>query len=184
MKIFKNSLYILIFILYVSSSFGQTLNLADLRKAYNYHKPKEHKQLFSKGFQLLSDTISTNQKRFIFNKPATKEIIELTFTEDGEGGKYLNIKYFLPIEFSYKKFLSTLTAYKFKYSKRNKRYQLPTSSYSGENVYPNGLTQINGQKYYSLDYASHIDKALSGPRPEFRNEIKPPIIKDSIMKTK
>lgn len=184
MKIFKNNFYVIVFMLSVSSSFGQTLSLADLRKAYNYHKPTEHKQLFSKGFKLLSDTISTNQKRFIFNKSATKEIIELTFTEDGEGGEYLNIKYFLPTEFSYKKFLSTLPAYKFKYSKRNKRYQLPTSSYSGENVYPNGLTQTNGQKYYSLDYANHIDKALSGPRPEFRNDIKPPLINDSIMKPK
>jgi uncharacterized protein YxeA len=178
----KQNFIILTFILLVNSASGQTLKLADLRKAYNYYKPTEHKQLLSKGFHLLSDTISTNQKRFAFSKTDTKEIIELTFTQDGEGGEYLNIRYFLPTEFSYKKFISTLPTYKFKYSKRNKRYQLPASSYSGENVYLHGLTQADGKKYYYLDYASYVDKALSGPRPEMKNNIKPPAV-DNTSKT-
>lgn len=84
----------------------------------------------------------------------------------------------------YKKFLSTLTTNKFKYSKRNKRYQLPTSSYSGENVYPKGLILHNGTKYYALEYVSYVDKALSGPRPGSGNEVKPPSINDSIIEPK
>ena len=170
-------------LLSVNSTFGQTLKVSDLRKAFDYHKPTEHKQLLSKGFKLLNDTISTNQKIFNFIKPNTKEIIDLVFTENGEGDEYLSITYHLPSELSYKKLIATLTTYKFKYSKRNKRYQLPTSSYSGENVYPKGLTQNNGKKYYSLEYVSYIDKALSGPRPEFRRDVTPPII-DSTMKPK
>ena len=170
--------------LFANLSFGQTLKVTDLRKAFNYHKPTEHKQLLSKGFKLLSDTISINKKKFKYNKPDTKEIIELTFTENGEGDEYLSIIYFLPSEFTYKKFIATLATYKFKYSKRNTRYQLPTSSYSGENVYLNGLIQNNGKKYYSLEYVNYVEKALSGPRPEFWNDIKPPPINDSIMKPK
>jgi hypothetical protein len=180
MRITKHNFSILILILFVNSSFGQTLKLTDFRKAYNYYKPTNHKQFLSKGFHLLSDTISTNQKKFRFNKTDTREIIELTFIEDGEGGEYLNIKYFLTTEIAYKKIISTLTANKFKYSNRNKRYQLPINSYSGENIYLNGLTQINGQKYYFLEYDSYVDKALSGPRPEFRNDKKPTV--DTILK--
>lgn len=182
MKIVKHNFYILILILFVNLSFGQTLKVSDFRKAFNYDKLAEHKLLVSKGFKLMRDTISTFQKKFKFNKPDTKEIIELTFTEDGEGGEYLSIIYFLPAEFTYKNFISTLTTYKFKYSKRNTRYQLPTSSYSGENIYLNGLAQINGKKYYSLEYERYLDKALSGPRPEFRDD-KTPIV-DSIKKPK
>lgn len=183
MKTIKFTFYILLCLLSVSSSFGQTLKLADLRKAYNAQKPTEHKQLISKGFKLLSDTISTNQKKFKYQS-AKKEIIELVFTEDGEGSEYLSITYYLPLELTYKKFLSTLTGYKFKYSKRNQRYQLPTSSYSGENVYPKRLILYNGMKYYALEYVSHIDKALTGPRPGSVNEIKPPPINDSIIEPK
>jgi hypothetical protein len=182
MKILKHNLYILIAILFANSSFGQTLKISDFRKAYNYYKPTEHKQLVSKGFELVKETISTHQKKFKFNKPDTKEIIELTFTEDGEGGEYLSILYFLPAEIAYKNFISTLAAYKFKYSKRNTRYQLPASSYSGENIYLNGLIPINEKKYYSLKYDHYVDKALSGPRPEFKNEKIP--ITDSLKKPK
>jgi hypothetical protein len=182
MKIIKYKLNILIVILFVNVSFGQTLKVSDFRKAFNYDKPTQHKQLLSKGFKLLSDTIAANQKKFKFNNPNSKEIIELTFTEDGEGGEYLSILYFLTAEFTYKNFISTLTAYKFKYSKRNTRYQLPASSYSGENIYLNGLTSSNGKKYYSLKYESYKDKALSGPRPEFTSD-KIPIV-DSIRKPK
>lgn len=156
-----------------SSSFGQTLKLDDLRKAFNAQKTNEHQQLLSKGFKLLNDTISTNQKKFKYQSDK-KEIIEIVFTEDGEGGEYLSVTYYLPSEPTYKKFLSTLTAYKFKYSKRNQRYQLPTSTYSGENVYPKGLTQHNGTKYYALEYVSYADKAISVPRAGSANEIKPP----------
>lgn len=159
--------------LFVNSSFGQTLNISDFRKIFNYYKPTEHKQLVSKGFKLLTDTIATNQKKFKYNNPETKEIVELTFTEDGEGSEYLSITYILPSELIYKKFISTIPTYKFRYSKRNSRYQLPTSSYSGENIYLNGLTPTNAKKYYSIQYDSYVDKALSGPRPEFRNEEKP-----------
>lgn len=168
----------------VSSSFGQSLKVGDLRKAFNYHQPTEHPQLLSKGFKLLSDTISTNQKKFKYHKPDTKEIIELAFTENGEGDEYLSITYFLPSESHYKKLISTLPAYQFKYSKRNKRYQLPTSSYSGENIYLKGLTRNNGKEYYSLEYVSYIEKALSGPRPELRNDIEAPPINDSFIQLK
>lgn len=163
----------MIFVLSVSFSYGQTLKVSDLRKAFDYHHPNEHSQLLSKGFRLLSDTVSENQKKFKFNNLETKEIIELTFTEDGEGGEYLSILYFLPSELAYKKFVATLTTYKFKYSKRNTRYQLPTSSYSGENIILHNLTKNGGKKYYSLEYISYIDKALSGPRPGVGNDIKP-----------
>ncbi len=168
----------------ISSSFGQTLNISDLRKLFNYHKPTEHKQLFSKGFKVLSDTISINQKKIKFIKPDTKEIVELRFTEDGEGSEYLSITYFLLSDLAYKKIISTLAIYKFKYSKRNKRYQLPTSSYSGENVYPKGLTENNGKNYYSLEYVSYTDKALVGPRPEMRNDIELPPMKENIIDPK
>jgi|GEM_PF-2611482 len=178
----RRNLYILILIQFINSSFGQALNVSDFRKAFRYDKPTEHKQLLLKGFRLLNDTVSTNQKKFRFSKPDTKETVELTFTEDGEGGEYLSIVYFLPTEFSYKNFVSTLAVYKFKYSKRNKRYQLPTSSYSGENIYINGLIQTNGKKYYSLKYDRYVGKELSGPRPEFRNNRIP--IVDSIIKPK
>ena len=183
MKTLKITFYILLCLLSVNSSFGQTLKLADLRKAFNPQKPTEHKQLLSKGFKLLSDTISTNQKKFKYQSDK-KEIIELIFTEDGEGGEYLSLTYYLPSELAYKKFLSMLTTYKFKYSKRNQRYQLPTSSYSGENVYPKGLTQHNGTKYYALEYVSYADKAISVPRAGSANEIKPPPVNDSIIEPK
>lgn len=179
MKIVKHPLYVLTLLLFANTSFSQTLKVSDFRKAFNYYNPAEHKQLSSKGFKLLSDTISVNNKKFKFYKQNTNEIIELTFKEDGEGGEYLSILYFLPNEFPYKNFISTLKTYKFKYSKRNTRYQLPSSSYSGENIYLNGLTQTNGKMYYSLKYDNYKDKALSGPRPEF----KIPIV-DSIIKTK
>lgn len=184
MKKINNSLFFLIFILSVSSSYGQTLKVIDFRKAFDYHHPTEHKQLLSKGFRLLNDTISENQKKFKFNNSETKEIVELTFTEDGEGGEYLSILYFLPSELAYKKFVATLTTYKFKYSKRNSRYQLPTSSYSGENIYLHHLIQKDGKKYYALKYMSYKDKALSGPRPGSDNDIKPPTINDSITRSK
>ncbi|MCP2025856.1 hypothetical protein L1276_000996 [Flavobacterium sp. HSC-32F16] len=179
MKILQHNLCILIVILFVNSSFSQTLKVSDFRKAFNYYKPDEHKLLLSKGFILLCDTISSKQKKFKFHKQNTNEIIELSFTEDGEGGEYLSIVYFLPNEFTYKNFILTLKTYKFKYSKRNSRYQLPSSSYSGENIYLNGLTPTNRKIYYSLKYDSYKDKALSGPRPEFKNQIV-----DSIIKTK
>jgi len=169
MKIVKDIVLVLIVILFINSSFGQTLKVNDFRKAFNYYNPTEHKQLSSKGFKLLSDTISTNKKKFEFYKQNTNEIIEMTFKEDGEGGEYLSIVYFLPNEFTYKNFISTLKTYKFKYSKRNTRYQLPTSSYSGENIYVNGLAHINNKKYYSIKYDSYKDKALSGLRPEIRS---------------
>ncbi|AZB01844.1 hypothetical protein EG359_20600 [Chryseobacterium joostei] len=168
----------------VTISFGQTLKVSDLRKAFNYYKPTEHKQLLSKGFKILNDTSSGNQKKINFIKSDTKEIVELIFTEDVEGGEYLSITYYLPSELTYNRFIATLTTYKFKYSKRNKRYQLPTSSYSGENVYPKGLTLNNEKKYYSLEYVSYIDKALSGPRPGLRNDIETPPINDSINRPK
>lgn len=171
----KQNVCILILVLFVNFSFGQTLKITDFRKAYNDQNPTDHKQLLSKGFKLSTDSILTNKRKFIFKNQNSKEIIELTFIEDGEGSEYLNIKYFLTTELTYKKFISTLPTYKFKYSKRNKRYQLPTSSYSGENISLNGLTQTDGQKYYSLEYNRYVDKALSGPRPEVRNNIEPPI---------
>lgn len=157
----------------VSFSYGQTLKVSDFRKAFDYDHPNEHSQLFLKGFRLLNDTVSENQKKFEFNNLETKEIIELTFTEDGEGSEYLSILYFLPSELAYKKFIETLITYKFKYSKRNTRYQLPTSSYSGENIYLHHLIQNDGKTYYSLEYARYKDKALSGPRPGVGNAIKP-----------
>lgn len=169
MKIVKQIVLILIVILFINSSFGQTLKVTDFRKAFNYYNPTEHKQLSLKGFKLLSDTISTNKKKFEFYKQNTNEIIEIIFKENGEGGEYLSILYFLPNEFTYKNFISTLKTYKFKYSKRNTRYQLPTSSYSGENIYVNGLGHINNKKYYFIKYDSYKDKALSGLRPEIRS---------------
>lgn len=160
----KKNVCILILVLFVNFSFGQTLKLTDFRKAYNYHNPTDSRLLLSKGFKLTADSVLTNKRKLIF-KNQNKEIVELIFMEDGEGSEYLNIKYFLTTERDYKNFLSTLTIYKFKYSKKNKRYQLPTSSYSGENVYLNGLTQTDGLNYYSLEYDRYVDKALSGPRP-------------------
>lgn len=154
-----NNLYILIVILFVNLSFAQTLKITDFRKIVNY----SNKQLSSKGFILINDSISTHEKKFKFNKPDTKEIVELTFTADKEGNEYSTIVYFLPTEFTYKNFISTLTTYKFKYSKRNTRYQLPTSSYSGENIYLKGLIQLDGKKYYTLKYDHYVDKALSVP---------------------
>lgn len=141
--------------------------MADFRKV-DYHNPSEHKHLISKGFQLLNDSISSRQKKFKFNNPETKEKIELTFTEDGEGSEFLSIIYLLPTEFIYKNFISTLTMYKFKYSKKNKLYRLLTSSYSGENIYLNGLIKTNGKEYYSLKYDSYKDKALSGAKSELK----------------
>lgn len=176
----KQNVCIFILVLFVNFSFGQTLKVTDFRKAYNYNAT-ENKQLLSKGFKLTAGSILTNKRELIFQNQDSNEILELTFIEDGEGSQYLNIKYFLPTESAYKKFISTLPTYKFKYSKRNKRYQLPTSSYSGENIYLNGLIQTNREKYYSLEYHRYVDKALSGPRPEMRNNIEPPI--DSISKS-
>ena len=181
MKIIKSKFLLFIFMFSASFSHGQTLKVSDLRKAFDHVHPTEHRQLTSKGFKLISETISEDQKKFNFKNSETKEIVELTFTEDGEGGEYLNIFYFLPTEIAYKKFIAALPTYKFNYSKRNSRYQLPTSSYSGENIYPHHLIQKDGKNYYSLEYASYKDKALSGPRPGSRNEIPPPI-KDSMIK--
>lgn len=161
-----HNLYILIVILFVNLSFAQTLKITDFRKIINYSNPIEHKQLSSKGFRLLSESISIYYKKFKFNDPETKEIIELTLIRDKEGGKFSSIIYFLPAEFTYKNFISTLPIYKFKYSIRNTRYQLPTSSYSGENIYLNGLIQLDGKKYYVLKYDHYIDKALSVPTIE------------------
>lgn len=161
-----HNLYILIIILFVNLSFAQTLKIADFRKIVNYSNASEHKQLSSKGFRLLNDSISTYHKKFKFNNPETKEIVELTLITDKEGGKFSSIIYFLPTEFTYKNFISTLPIFKFKYSKRNVRYQLPTSSYSGENIYLNGLIQLDGKKYYALKYDHYVDKALSVPTIE------------------
>ncbi|MBF4488090.1 MULTISPECIES: hypothetical protein [unclassified Flavobacterium] len=160
------NLYILVVILFVNQSCAQTLKIADFRKIVNYSNPVEHKQLSSKGFKLLNDSISTHHKKFTFNNPETKEIVELTLMTDKEGGEFSTIIYFLPTEFTYKNFISTLPIYKFKHSKRNTRYQLPTSSYSGENIYLNGLIQFDGKKYYALKYDHYIDKALSVPTIE------------------
>ena len=184
MKIFKNKLYVFLLTFSVSLSFGQSLKVPDLRKTFNYQQPTEHPQLLSKGFKLLSDTISTHQKKFKYYKPDTNEIIELTFKENGEGDEYLSIIYFLPSESHYKKLISTLAAYQFKYSKRNNRYQQPTSSYSGENIYLNGFTPNNGKEYYSLEYVNYKEKALSGLRPELRNDTEAPPINDSMIKPK
>lgn len=180
MKILKNKFHIFFFLFFASISFGQTLTVADLRKAFDYHKPTEHKQLLSKGFQLIDDSISTNQKRFTYNKPSTKERVELTFSENREGDEFLTITYLLQTESDYKKFISTLHNYHFKYSKRNKRYQLPSSSYSGENIYLMGLKRVDGKQYYTLKYDSYIDKALSGPRPNSQNQIPLPPKSDSV----
>lgn len=108
----------------------------------------------------------------------------MIFTEDWEGSEYLSITYYLPSELAYNKFLSTLTIYKFKYSKRNQRYQLPTSTYSGENVYPKGLTQHKGTKYHALEYVRFADKAISVPRAGSANEIKPPPINKGVIEPK
>lgn len=180
MIILKNKFYIFFFLFFTSLFFGQTLKVSDFRKAFDYYKPTEHKQLFSKGFLLTEDSISTNQKRFKYSKPNTKEKVELTFTENGEGDEFLTITYLLPTETDYKKFISTLSNFHFKYSKRNKRYQLPTSSYSGENIYPMGLKQVDGKQYYTLKYDSYVDKALSGPRPSSQNQIPLPPKSDSV----
>lgn len=178
MQVIK-SFPILILVFLANFCFAQTLKLSDLRKSYNYHKPNEHKQFFSKGFRLVKDSISERHKIFWYQKTDTKEKIELTFSEDGEGGEYLYINYFLPSEIAYKKIISTLPANQFKYSKRNQRYQLPTSSYSGENVYAKGLVKKDGQQLYLIEYHSYIDKALSGPRPE-NGRIPSPPIQDSL----
>ncbi|MFB9079994.1 hypothetical protein ACFFLS_08890 [Flavobacterium procerum] len=176
----KQNLCILILMVFVNSSFAQTLKISDFRKTFNYDKSTDYKQFVSKGFILLRDTISTKQKKFKFHKQNTNEIIELTFIEDGEGSEYLSILYILPNELAYKNFIAKIPTYKFKYSKRNTRYQLPTSSYSGENIYLNGLMQINEKKYYAIKYESYKDKALSVPPDFFRTNS----INDSIIKSK
>ncbi|UQB69978.1 hypothetical protein [Epilithonimonas zeae] len=101
----------------------------------------------------------------------------MTFSE---GNEFLTITYLLQTESDYKKFISTLYDYHFKYSKRNKRYQLPTSSYSGENIYLMGLKRIDGKQFYTLKYDSYVDKALSGPRPNSQNQIPLPPKSDSV----
>jgi hypothetical protein len=155
------------------------LNLTDFRKSYNYHRPNEHNWILDKGFFLTADTILDLRKKFIFCKLNKEEIIVQEFLEDGEGGEFLKIKYLLKNEKSYKKFIDKLAVNKFKYSKRNKRYQLPTSSYSGENVYLNGVTEYNGEIYYELEYHSYVEKALGLGR---RNYISEPLKIDTIKK--
>lgn len=171
----KQNLLILTILLFSNLSFGQTLKIEDFRKSYDYYKPLEHKQLLSKGFSLVTDSISTLRKKFIFNKLDKKEIVELIFSEDGEGGEYLVIRYLLKNKISYTNFIAKLTHNKFKYSKRNKRYQLPTSSYSGENVYIKGLTEIKGDNYFEIEYHNYKDKALGAIRTNMRI-IEPPTL--------
>lgn len=171
----KKYLLILLLILFTNLSFGQTLKIVDFRKSYDYYKPLEHKQLLSKGFFLVTDSISTLRKKFIFNKLNKQEIVELTFSEDGEGGEFLTIRYLLKSKISYTNFITKPTLNKFKYSKINKRYQLPTSSYSGENVSLKGMTEINGEKYFEINYNHYKEKALGPVRTNMRI-IKPPTL--------
>ena len=168
MNLFKNYSFVLIFMLNFLMSFGQSLTVPDLRKSFNYTKSSEHKYLSSKGFVLLKDYISIKIKKFNYQQPNTNEIVNIMFIEDGEGGQYLKIKYLVPSEILYKKFISKLPAFKFKYSKRNSRFQLPTSSYSGENITANGIKKIGTILYFELLYENYVGKAL-GLRPVTNN---------------
>jgi hypothetical protein len=155
----------LILLLSTNFLFGQTLNLIEIAKVYNHFKSTEHKFFVSKGFQLIKNSVSENTKKAEYSLGDKKEMIELVFTQDCEGGEYLRLKYFLKNELEYEKVKSELSTSKFKYSKKNLLYELPSSTYSGEHIYTHGVKMIKEQRYYCIEYYRYAEKTLSTYTP-------------------
>ncbi len=154
---------LIFFICSINSVFGQTLTFKDLAEIYDNKPNCEHKYLLKKGFKQDRDTSISGLNNFFLSKLKTNESVEVVYYDGVEGDFRFTVYYYLPNKLAYSKFLASVKKSKLKFSKRNNRFQLASSSYSGEWLSVDGLVDYKGGKYYAITYVDYAGKEIMAP---------------------
>jgi hypothetical protein len=154
---------LVVFLFFISKTFGQTLKLNDLGEIYDNKPNCEHKYLLKKGFRQDKDTSISGINYFYLSKSKTNERVDVFYYDGVEGDSKFTVYYYLSSKIAYTNFLASVKKSKLKYSKRNQRFQLASSSYSGEWLTVNGLVDYEGKKYYAIQYVDYAGKEIMAP---------------------
>jgi hypothetical protein len=154
---------LIIIIFFISKTFGQTLKLNDLGNIYDNKPNCEHKYLLKKGFRQDRDTSILGLNYFYLSQSKTNERVGVVYYEGNEGDYKFTVYYYLSSKIAYANFLASVKKSKLKYSKRNQRFQLASSSYSGEWLTAKGLIDYEGKKYYAIEYIDYAGKEIIVP---------------------